>query len=265
MTSITRPALRPRIRSGRGSLMGFIPLVRKELTEWWKTGRAAVVFTLTSLLAVMMTLTPWIQDNLLGLDVDPGRLEATSALTRADWSWVLTYIVIFTTMGLVAGERDKGTLGWTLSKPVTRQAVLLAKWAAGTVAFALAGVILPMFITGTAATVAYGGLPDPGTTGFLAATLVLLPALYIGLSVTAGTLASRPAAVAGIGLFASLIPTVATLVSADLALAAPTAIGTWAQEMARGNTVGWDTPAGWLATMLALAGLGHLAFRRSEL
>ncbi len=50
---------------------------------------------------------------------------------------------IFASMSLLLGERDSGTLAWTISKPVSRTSVLVSKWLTSTLLLWLATVVVP--------------------------------------------------------------------------------------------------------------------------
>ena len=249
--------------------MGFSQFFRKEITEWLASRRALVVLVVTTLLVAGTTIAPWLQVTFPGSGSEAAAsaivMDPTINLVGANWSQWLTYIAIFAAMGLVAGERDKGTLAWSLSKPLSRSALLLAKWSAGTLVYALAGLALPMFVGIGVATAAYGAVPDLSIIGFFSIAMLTLPAFYIALSVALGTRIQSQAAVAGIALAASFLPAFAGLISADVAQAMPTAMPSWALAMASGEPVGWTTPVGWLVGMVAVAAIAHITFAKAEL
>jgi hypothetical protein len=68
-------------------------------------------------------------------------------------------IAILATMALLSTERDRGTLGWTLTNPVSPTSVISAKFVVAFVVFVATAVLLPMLISIGLATVLYG-LPD---------------------------------------------------------------------------------------------------------
>jgi hypothetical protein len=130
--------------------------------------------------------------------------------------------------------------------------------------YALFGVLLPVAVVATVVTLAYGSAPDLGVLAALTVALVAMPAFFIALSLALGTRISSAAAVAGISLVVAYLPMILGAISADLTVAMPSSIGSWAVGLAAGADVGWLTPLGWLLGMVVLAVAGRLAFARSE-
>ncbi len=270
MTAASVPAADGRRSSARsGAFMGFGQFFRKEVTEWWASRRAPIIFVITSLLVAGTTIAPWLQATFPAAD-GTGSAATLSAdptvnLVGANWVQWLVYIPILASMGLVAGERDKGTLAWSLSKPISRMALLSAKWTAGTLVYALAGVVLPMIVAAVVATVAYGAVPDPATIVGFGLALLTLPAFYIALSIAVGTRISSQAGVAGIAVAVSFAPAVAGIAAPGLAQALPPSMSMWSLAWASGADPGWITPAGWAIGMAVVAVLAVISFRRAEL
>jgi ABC-type transport system involved in multi-copper enzyme maturation permease subunit len=253
-------------RRAQNRLMGFGPFFRKELSDWWHSRRAGVIAIVTSLLVVSVAIVPWLQVTFPPTGGTPPdvSLDPTFNVLSANWVTWLTIISIFAAMSLLVGERDKGTLAWSLSNPLSRQALLFAKWSAGTLMYALFGVLLPVAVVATVVTLAYGSVPDLGVLAGLTVALVAMPAFFIALSLALGTRISSGPAVAGISLVVAYLPMILGVISADLAVAMPSSIGSWAVGLAAGADAGWLTPAGWLLGMVVLALAARLAFARSE-
>lgn len=256
-------------RASAHPLLGFAQFFVKERREWWASRRAVVVAIVTTLLVAGTTVAPWLQAAFPPADgqapAAPLSMDPTVNLLGANWNQWLTFIAIFASMGLLAGERDKGTLAWSLSKPLSRSALLLAKWSAGTLVYGLAGVILPMVVGVGVATAAYGSLPDLTTVVAFTVAILTIPALYIALSIALGTHLSSQAAVAGIGVAVSFLPSFVGLLSIDLARAMPPAMSSWALAMAGGVPVGLVTPIGWVTGMAVIGAVAYVAFTRAEL
>ena len=252
-----------------GALMGFGQFFRKELAEWWASRRALIIFAITSLLVAGTTIAPWLQATFPAADgsgsAAPLSLDPTVNLVGANWVQWLVYIPILASRGLVAGERDKGTLAWSLSKPVSRTALLAAKWTAGTLAYGLAGLVLPMIVAAVAATLAYGAVPVPTTTAGFTLSLLALPAFYIALSIAVGTRISSQAGVAGIAVAVSFSPALVGMFAPGIAQALPPSMGPWSLAWAGGGDPGWITPAGWVIGMSLVAAFAVASFRRAEL
>ena len=270
MTAATNPAdVRVERSAGAGPLMGFSQFFRKELAEWLASRRALVVLLVTTFLVAGTTIAPWLQATFPASDgeatASPIVMDPTINLVGANWNQWLTYIAIFAAMGLLAGERDKGTLAWSLSKPLSRPALLLAKWSAGTLVYAVVGLILPMVVGVAVATAAYGSMPDLTTVAQFSLAMLCLPAFYIALSIALGTRIQSQAAVAGIGLAASFLPAFVGLISVELGRVMPPAMSSWALAVAGGQDVGVTTPVGWLIGMVVVAAAAHVAFARAEL
>ncbi len=125
------------------SLMGFVPFLRKELREW-RTKRVAIAFFLVAALLGGVALLG-VNTFFLPQGVTPTtRAEViTNVMTmyanNAIW---ITLISIFSAMGVMVRERESGTLAWSLSKPLSRSAVLAAKWLGTTLMVWLLGIVL---------------------------------------------------------------------------------------------------------------------------
>jgi ABC-type transport system involved in multi-copper enzyme maturation permease subunit len=270
MTAASVHAADKRRSSMRSStLMGFGQFFRKEVSEWWASRRAPIIFVITSLLVCGTTIAPWLQANFPAADgsgsAAPLSLDPTVNLVGANWVQWLVYLPILASMGLVAGERDKGTLAWSLSMPLSRTALLAAKWTAGALVYGLAGVVGPMIVGAAVATAAYGALPDPTTIVGFSVALLTLPAFYIGLCIAVGTRITSQAGVAGIAVAVSLSPALAGVLAPGVAQALPPSMGVWSLAWASGADPGWITPVGWAVGMAVVAVIAVASFRRAEL
>jgi ABC-type transport system involved in multi-copper enzyme maturation permease subunit len=131
----------PEQRRG-GLLLGFGTLFWKELQEWRQKPLAIAFFLAVTLLIVIGNIA-------LSLITVPPAPEAmalrVAALTDAatvyakNFIWIML-ISIFVSMGLIVNEQESGTLAWNLTKPLSRPALLLAKWIATTLMVWLLGV-----------------------------------------------------------------------------------------------------------------------------
>ncbi len=115
--------------------MRLSTLLRKELLEYWRTYRAlalGVVFLVFGLLSP--ATARYMPDILARMDMQgiviqlpPPTVADGNAQFIKNMSQIGTIVLILIAMGAVARERDKGTVTFTLSKPVSRGAFLLAK------------------------------------------------------------------------------------------------------------------------------------------
>ena len=96
---------------------------------------------------------------------------------------VFVLAAIFAVGSLIVAERHAGTLARVASKPVSRSAIWLAKWASSTGMLALAAVVLPLAATVAVVVVLYGAPPVAVVARF-AAGMIALVAFFaaVGLS-----------------------------------------------------------------------------------
>ena len=261
-------AVRPTTERGaRGGLfLGFTTVFRKEITEWLRGRAALIVAAVATASAIFTTLIPFVVRASgepapgLTLTKDP----TANVLLGWSASQTVAVIAVLATMALVSAERDRGTLAWNLTNPVSPTSIIAAKFCAAMLVIGTAAVILPLAISVGVATIAYGALPDLGTVALFAALFLTVPAFYIGLNVALGSVVKSTVGVAGIAfavmflplMFAGLLPAVSEL--------SPTSIGTWAFATATGAAASALTLGGWLVAMAILVVGAKLAFDRQE-
>ena len=112
----------------------------------------------------------------------------------------MAVVALLASMSLLSGERDRGTLAWSLTLPVSPTSVLAAKWLAAILALTVVTILAPLGVSVAVATVAYGSLPDLGTVGLFAAVYIAVPAFYVSLTLALSTVVKGTAGIAGIGL-----------------------------------------------------------------
>jgi ABC-2 type transport system permease protein len=189
----------------------FKTLISKEILESLRTWRLVIllaVFLLNGLVSPMLAkYTP----QLLGSipDMPPGFAEMFSEASMQDA--IVQYVkniaqfgvllVIILNMGLVAGEKERGTAAMLISKPVQRGMVLLSKWLTG-LGIILLGLILAGLGGWIYTTVLF---ESPSILDFAVLNLLLAVFFTVYLSVTllASTLA-RSQSMAAVGAFAGL-------------------------------------------------------------
>jgi ABC-type transport system involved in multi-copper enzyme maturation permease subunit len=249
------------IRSGTGPLLGFRPLLAKELTEWAR-GKGALVIALISIPgAIFTTLIPFItpkgQGPVLSLDPTANVLLGWGGLTMA-------VVALLATMSLISGERDRGTLPWTLSKPVSPSSFLAAKWVAAMLVASVLGVLIPLTVSSVVATVAYGALPRLDVVATFALLYLAVPAFYIAVTIALGTVVRSTGGVAGIGFAVLLVPTLIAGAVPFLREFSPTSIDGWAMAVATGHPASAATFAAYGVAMAALVVGARMAFNRAE-
>lgn len=127
--------------------MNFMAVFRKEMQEQWRTYRfliVAAVFAAFGLASPLFAkFTPEMLKAIPG--VPPGILAAIPAPTVTDaitqyvknMSQFGILLALLVTMGVVVQEKERGTAAFFLTRPVSRETFLLAKFAALTVVFVI--------------------------------------------------------------------------------------------------------------------------------
>jgi ABC-type transport system involved in multi-copper enzyme maturation permease subunit len=247
-----------------GTFNNFRPFLRKELAEWWQRRAALITFAVVAALGTIGTLATRI-DELQGGVPQAGMLDPTANVLAAKFpDWIL-FAAIFASIGILAQERATGTLAWTLSKPISRSSVLLAKWTAAVIVLATFGLALPLAVSVAVATWAYGAMPDLGSVAAFGLVLAGVPAFFVALNLTVATRLGSQAGIAAIAfavyaapyLFGSFLPAIAELW--------PTSIGLVAASVATGSAPNVASVAGWAAAVLGLVVVGVLVLDREDL
>lgn len=263
MTAQTK-ALDPALSQRRGRpLLGFGTVFRKEVADWVRGRRALIVGVVSVAAAGLSTIIPFLvpkdSASAATLSMDP------TANVLMGWAGLTFAIVaVLATMGLLSTERDRGTLGWSLTNPVSPTGILAAKWSAAMVVYGFVGVALPLAVSTGVATVAYGRAPDLATVVLFAALYLTVPAFYIGLMVALGTGLKATAGIAGIGFLIMFLPSGIGALLPIVNEVSPTSIGSWAIATATGHPASGLTLGGWLVSMAVLAVGAKFVFDRQE-
>jgi len=260
----------PRRRGGM--LLGFGSVLRKEITEWFKGPKALIVAGVSVVGAVFMTVIPLIV-KLTNQAAESGPGQSQMVLTMDPTANVLlgwtgqtvALIAVVATMALMSSERDRGTLAWSLTNPVSPSSVIAAKFIASMLVFSLTAIVLPLAVSIGIATVVYGGLPDLRIVGTFAVLFLALPAFYIALTIGLGTVVKSTAGVAGIAFSVMFVPQILGGLLPIIGEVSPTSIGMWAMATAKGEPASMLTLAGWVVSMAVIVIGSKLAFDREEL
>lgn len=251
---------------------GFAVLLRKELRESWRTGRAIVVGALFLFFGFASPLFAKYLPDLLaylgtsqGLQVTlppPAARDAVEQFLKNLGN--LAFVAILLAMGAVAREKEHGTAAFVLTKPAGRAAFLLAKFAALALLF-LAGIFLAGAATYDYTAYLFAALP---VGGFLAACalLTLATLVYAALTFLGSTLARSTLPAAGFGLAAYAVATVLGLLP-RVGWFLPAGLYAAARALALGAAPAHLGPAllGNGGIVLSALLLAWLAFRRQEL
>jgi ABC-2 type transport system permease protein len=125
--------------------MNFMAVFRKEMQEQWRTYRFLIVaavlaaFGLASPLLAkftpeMLKAIPGVPPELLAAIPAPTVTDAITQYVK-NMSQFGILLALLMTMGVVVQEKERGTAAFFLTRPVSRETFLLAKFAALTVTF----------------------------------------------------------------------------------------------------------------------------------
>jgi ABC-type transport system involved in multi-copper enzyme maturation permease subunit len=257
------PTAKRRIRGGM--FLGFGTSFRKELTEWLRGPKFLIVAGVSIAGAVFMTLIPLIAEATKDAEAAGLTSKDPTANVLLGWTGMtVALIAIVATMALVSTERDRGTLAWSLSNPVSPTSIIAAKFVAAFLAFSLAAVALPLAVSVCLATVVYGALPNLATVGTFGVLFLTLPAFYIALTVGLGTAIKSTAGVAGAAFAVMFVPQILGGLLPIVAQVSPTSIGVWAMAIAKGQPATVLTLVGWLVSMTVIVVGAKVVFDRQE-
>jgi hypothetical protein len=245
-------------------LLGFQPFFRKELAAWWQSRAALVTVGAVGALATVGTLATRI-DELAGGIPSPDMLAPTANVLGGQFHQWVSMAAILATIGTLTHERATGTLAWTLSKPISRTSVLLAKWAAAVVMLGVFAVVLPLGISTVVATLAYGSAPELDVVAKYGLVLLGVPAFIAALNLALATRLDSQAGIAAIALlvfatpyfFGGFLPAIGELW--------PTSIGVMAGMVATGSAPNVPTVASWAICIAAVGAAGLLVFDREDI
>ena len=243
---------------------GFRAFLIKEFREWWRRRAALVTVVAVSVLGAIGTLATRIDEWAGGVPTS-AQLDPTANVLGAQFDQWVMMAAIFGSLGLVTTERATGTLAWTLSKPISRSAVLIAKWVAGVIVLAIAAVAIPLGVSVAIATVAYGGVVDTTTIATFGLCLVAVAAFIVALDLALATQLDSQAGIAAIAFAVFAAPYLIGSIAPSLAAWWPTAIRSLAGVIASGSALELGTLLGWAGSMVVAGAAGMLIFDREDL
>ncbi len=255
-----------RVQANASSPMtGFGRFLSKEAREWVRTRRFVILALAATGLALSGVMIERIH-QLTGDTSKPINLDPSFNLTMVGWDSLVPLLAAFGTMSLITAERERGTLGWSLSMPLSRPAVLLAKLLAAVFFLAIAGVVIPEIVSVAVIRFAYDGFPQGQQLfweplgGFAAGVFV------VALSLTVGTFVRSQAAVVGTTLcFVLTIQALVGLLSQDLARFLPSGIYEYVTAYGKGAPTHPETLVSWAMGTALLVVVALVQFRRREI
>lgn len=187
-------------------------LVRKELLESWRTMRLPIVgglFLLVGLTSPLLArFLPEIITAAAGDQLPAIPIPTPVAADAADQLWKNlaqfgAFAAIVLAMGSVAGERDRGTAAFVLSKSVSRGAFLGAKVTGLGIVLALC-VVLATAVGWVYTAILFEPLPVAGWIAFAVLAWLGLAA-WAAITFLASTATGSTAAAAGVGFGALIV------------------------------------------------------------
>lgn len=248
-----------------GMFLGFRNAFRKELTEWLHSPKVFVIAGLSVAIAIFTTMLTRIEQA----TVDAGEVldVSTDPTFNALLGWsgqIVGMIAIIATMAIISVERDRGTLAWSLTNPVSPTSILAAKFAASLIVLSVAAVILPMGVAVVVATVAYGAMPDLGVIATFTVLFLAVPAFFLALTIGLGAGIKSTAGIAGVALAVLFVPQMLGGMVPYLSELSPTNIGQWAQAVVVGSPAPLSIPIVWVASMVVIVIGAKVVFDRQE-
>ena len=221
-----------------------------------------------TLSAANAAINAFIVDNLPAGAAAPQPLpmDPLQNLATAVSAQIFVFAAIFASMGLLTGERERGTLAWVASKPVARGAIWLSAWARRQRGRRRVAVARPVRGDGRPGRRPVRRPVSPLAIAAMAAGMAASVALFMAVGLAASTVTSSQAAVAAVGFAVLFVPQVlAGLLPVDIVPFLPTSISHWALVSAAGMDAGFVTPIAWAIGMAALIGFATRQMGRLEL
>lgn len=250
----------------------FLTSLRKELLEAWRTRRFLILavvlifFGMTS--PLMAKLMPQIfalvpgGEQFVGLIPEPSLQDAIDQYNKNIGQFGVL-LALLLSMGAVAQEKERGTAGLMLVKPLPRWAFILAKFKALAVCFL--GVFILAGLAGYIYTVYLFGALDVGV--WMAMNLLLLVQclVYAAITLLFSTLLRSQAAAVGLS-FAVLLLLAAIGAFPQVGQYLPGALAGWAQTLFRpAPLTAWAALWVSLGIIAACLALACVLFDRQEL
>ena len=269
--SIVSSPARTAGRAPAGRLVGFRPMVRKDLGEWTHGKRVWVILVVTTVFMALSAangaIASWIIANAPADATVPkaASMVPLDNFMAAIGSQIFVIVAVFASMSLLVAEREHGTLSWVASKPVSRGTIWVSKWAAATAMIAIAAGVLPLVAVVGLVVVLYG---------MVSASVVVMTAVGIVASVmfiaavvlAASTVVSNQAGAAAIGVAVFFLPsTLAGLLPVDITPFLPSSILQWAVGLGLGADAGFVTPIAWGVSIVALVAFATWRMDKLEL
>jgi len=247
-----------------GMFLGFGTFLRKEVADWVRGRRALVVGAVVTAAAAFTTVIPFVVAASGETGGVPLSMDPTANVLLGWGGQTVPLAALLASMALLSGERDRGTLAWSLTRPLSPTSILAAKWLAAVGVLAIVAIAVPLTVSVVIASIAYGALPDLGTVALFAVLYASVPAFYVALTLALGTAVAGTGGIAGIAFLVMFLPSLLGALVPIVGEAAPTAIGGWAMAVATGQPASALTLAGFVGSMAILVVAAKVIFDRQE-
>ena len=246
-------------------MTGFGRFLSKEAREWVRTRRFMFLVLAATGLALSGVMISRVH-QLTGDTSSPINLDPSYNLTMVGWDSLVPLLAAFGTMSLLTAERERGTLGWSLSMPLSRPAVLLAKLLAGVFFIGITAVVIPEIVSVAVIRFVYDGFPHGQELfweplgGFAAGVFVVALNLAVSTFVR-----SQSAVVATTLCFVLTITALAGLLSQDLQRFLPSGIYEYVTAYGKGAPTHPETLVAWAGATALLVVVALVQFGRREI
>jgi ABC-2 type transport system permease protein len=239
----------------RTSTALFLASLRKEILYLWRTWRVLIVCAVMFVFAIMSPLLTKFTPQLLGAiegaemfaDLIPEMSVVDSLKQHIETMTQFGFIlVILLGMGAVAGEKEQGTAGMVLSKPLSRGAFLLSKFFSQVMLYLL-GFIIALGAGYYYTDVLFGDLEAATFLG-INALLLLWLLVFASITLLGSSLGNSTGAAAGFALAGSILLIILGSLP-NIGALLPNGILGWAAQVAEGSQ---DTFGNWGAVALSI-------------
>jgi ABC-type transport system involved in multi-copper enzyme maturation permease subunit len=246
-------------------MTGFGRFLSKEAREWVRTRR----FVFMALAATGLALSGVMISRIHQLSGDtstPINLDPSYNLTMVGWDSLVPLLAAFGTMSLITAERERGTLAWSLSMPLSRPAVLMAKLLAAVFFLGITAVAIPEIVSVATIRFVYDGFPHGQQLFWEPLGGLAMGTFVVALNLAVGTFARSQSAVVATTLVCVLSVTgLVGLLSADLARFLPTGIYDFVTAFGQGAPTHPEALVSWVVGTTLLVVVALVQFGRREI
>jgi ABC-2 type transport system permease protein len=248
-------------------------LLAREVREQWRSWKLVVfvsVFLVSGIMSPLLAkYTPDLLRSVPNLPAGLAELIPVPSLADSVAQYLKNTVqfgillVILLIMGSVAQEKERGTAAMLLSKPVSRSAVILAKWLAGMgclgAALAVGGLACLVYTA-----VLFEMLPI-GAYWLMSLLLWVELGVYLSLALLASTLA-RSQSTAAIGAFGSLVVMLILGSLPGISDHMPGRLAAWGSSLVLGGDVSaWSALGVAIGIIVVSLFIACLRFEREEI